>query len=452
MAITVNAAQQALIAYHRFGLGPKAGGAAAIAADAKAALRREVNTAGMALIADPTLPSYVEACRQGALVDIAPASAVLQREIDARIDKHLVPQIGFVERLVIFWSNHFSMSIAKNRIIRSTIGHVEREVIRRHVLGKFSDMLIGVVKHPAMLAYLDNAGSVGPGSIAGISSRLGFNENLAREILELHTLGGAGGQTEADVRAFTRILTGWSFVRQYEADGNLNGGNDANRGQYIFRANWHEPDPIAMMGKIYLGIGEGQAEQVMQDLAIHPATAQHLAFKLVQHFITDTPTPAMVNPIRNAFINSGGDLKAVAIALINLPASWSEPLKKVRTPYELLVGQFRALGYRYTAAEYPIHRGMLSAMQQPTWECPSPTGYSDDTLQWLNPDGMTLRIDTALRSARNYGARFTKPVPAWAFGLYDKALSLATRERIAGAGGSVNALTVLFCSPEFQRR
>lgn len=160
----------------------------------------------------------------------------------------------------------------------------------------------------------------------------------------------------------------------------------------------------------------------------------------------------MVNPIRNAFINSGGDVKAVALALIDLPASWSAPLRKIRRPYELQVAQFRALGYRYTAAEYSIHRGMLNAMQQPTWECSSPTGYSDDTLEWLSPDGMTLRIDTALRVARNYGARFTKAVPGWAFGLYDKGLSVATRERIAGAGGTVNALTMLFCSPEFQRR
>jgi uncharacterized protein (DUF1800 family) len=452
MAITADAAQKALIAFHRFGLGPKASySIASIAANPQAALRAEVNLANVARIPSAGLPTYAVACREGTY-DMTRAEVVRRREIDARIDKHLSAKIGFVERLVLFWSNHFSMSVKKSPIVRSSIGQLERDVIRKHVLGKFSNMLIGVTKHPAMLSYLDNASSVGPGSPAGISSSLGFNENLAREILELHTMSRAGNHTEADVRAFTRILTGWSYVRGPEADNGSNGGTQANRGQFIFRANWHEPDPIAFMGKIYPDLGLQQGEMVLTELAKHAATAQHIAFKLVQHFIADEPTAAMVNPIRNAFLNSGGNLKTVALALINLPAAWSTPLNKIRTPYELKIAQFRALGYRYADTEYPLFMQMLSTMQHTVWECPQPTGYSDLTLDWLNPDGMTLRLDTALRVSRTYGSRYTGSVPSLANRLYNRALTPETRERVAAAGDRRDQQTVLFASPEFQRR
>ena len=353
MALTPLQAKNALIAFQRFGLGPKnAGGLQAIGADAKAALRAEVNQPGIAAINNPGLPTYAVACREGTF-DTARAEALRRKEIAARMAKHLSVKIGFVERLVLFWSNHFSMLVNKNPIIRATIGQVERDVIRKHVLGNFADMLIGVTRSPAMLCYLDNASSIGPGSVTGLATALGFNENLAREILELHTMGREGHQTEQDVRAFTKILTGWSYVRPEEADERTNGGTQANRGQFIYRSYWHEPDLIPMMGKIYPAAGPRQAVLVMRDIARHPATAAQLAFKLVQHFVADEPTPEMIEPIRKAFLNSGGNLKTVALALITLPQAWSQPLTKIRTPYELTTAQFRALGFRYTEGDTP---------------------------------------------------------------------------------------------------
>jgi uncharacterized protein (DUF1800 family) len=187
-------------------------------------------------------------------------------------------------------------------------------------------------------------------------------------------------------------------------------------------------------------------------VARNPATATRLAYKLVQHFITDQPTTTMVSPVRNAFLRTGGDLKAVALALLDLPEAWSTPLKKIRTPYELHVAKFRALGYRYSNSEAPMIAQNLVLMQHAPWEAPMPTGYSDNSLDWLNPDGMTLRVDMARRVGWYLGKRYTGSVPTLARKLYGSALSAAAWDRIAHAGDLRDALTILFASPEFQRR
>jgi uncharacterized protein (DUF1800 family) len=451
MALTAAAAQKALIALQRFGLGAKPGGPGRIGADPVAAIRGEINQPNIAIISDATLPTYAIACREGES-GFERAHAVLQREVDARIGKQMSVEVGFVERLVIFWSNHFSMSVNKADSVRGTLGQLERDVIRKHVLGKFGDMLLGVIHHPAMITFLDNADSIGPNSPTGEDWGVGFNENLAREILELHTVGSGGGYTEADVTAFAKILTGWSYVRGWESDGGYNGGTAANRGRFIFRADWHEPGPIRLMGKTYPASGQYQARAVLRDIALKPATAEHIAFKLVRHFITDEPTSALVDPLKEEFLRTGGDLKAVALKLIALPAAWSTPLKKMRTPYELAIAQFRALQMRYRPDEYWAFSETLRALHQMIWECPSPEGYSDDSWAWTDPDGMTIRLDTAQLSAWLYGQRYNGNVAALARSLYDAALSPATRERVAYAGGETGSLTVLFSSPEFQRR
>jgi uncharacterized protein (DUF1800 family) len=451
MTLSLAAAQKALIAFNRFGLGAKPGGMARIGADAHAALLREIDTPNIARIADPALPNYGAACRE-AEMGFGRAEAVRRKELDARIDKHMAVEIGFVERLVIFWTNHFSMTVNKSDAVRGTLGQLERDVIRKHVLGKFSDMLLGVMRHPAMISYLDNADSIGPRSPIGQSWDAGYNENLAREALELHTVGSGGGYTEGDVTAFAKILTGWSYVRGWEADNGWNGGTPANRGRFIFRADWHEPGGIRFMGKVYPPQGQRQAELVLADLAKSPATAEHIAFKLVRHFITDEPTPAMVNRLKNVYLRTGGNLKAVALALLRLPEAWELPLAKLRTPYELAIAQFRALGVRYSGDEYWTLYSTLYALNQMVWESPSPEGYSDDTPHWLDPDGMTIRLDTAQLSAWVYGDRYNGGIPALALSLFDRMLSPETRERIAGIGDRTGAITILFSSPEFQRR
>jgi uncharacterized protein (DUF1800 family) len=449
MALSPAAAQQALIAFQRFGLGAKPGGPARIGKDPKAALRTEVATANIARVNTPGLPGYVGACslsQRGKAFDLA------EKELNARVDKHRAVEIGFVERLVIFWSNHFSMSVNKAEAVAGTIGQWERDVVRRHVLGKFGDMLLGTIGHPAMIAYLDNADSIGPNSPIGQSWNVGLNENLAREVLELHTVGSTGGYTESDVTRLSEILTGWSYVRGWEADGRYNGGNDQNRGQFIYRSTWHEPGPITLMGKTYPAAGRRQLELVLADLAKRPATAEHIAYKLVRHFVTDEPTPAMVNPLKQAYLQSGGNLKTVALALIDLPQAWSTPLNKLRTPYEMAVAHYRGLGRRYKNDQIWLMSEPLRALQQMAWQAPSPEGYPDETPKWLNADAMRLRLDVAQMVDWALVGDYQSDVVKLADRLFDAALSPQTRQRLTGASSPFHALTILFTCPEFQRR
>jgi uncharacterized protein (DUF1800 family) len=353
---------------------------------------------------------------------------------------------------VIFWSNHFSMSVDKGDTVRGTIGQWERDVIRRNVLGRFRDMLQATIRHPAMLAYLDNDSSLGPNSPIGQEWGAGFNENLAREILELHTVGSGGGYREVDVTAFAKMLTGWSYVRAWEADGNVDGGNAQNRGQFMYRDDWHEPGSFTLMGKNFPALGRAQVETALDDLAVHPATAEHIAFKLVRHFITDTPTPAMVEPIKRKFLQTGGNLKAVALALIELPEAWTMPFAKLRTPYEYSLAKYRALGMRYKNSDPWVLEEPLYALNQMQWAARSPEGYSDETPTWLNPDAMRVRTNVAQFISWHLVPNTRRNVPHLADSLFGSALSPATRSHLDSAPNSNEALIVLFSSPEFQRR
>jgi uncharacterized protein (DUF1800 family) len=449
MALSSQAAQQALIAFQRFGLGAKPGGPVAIGADPKAAVRAELDIANIALITDPTLPGYGKACADA---QSGKAEEWRQKELAARVDKHRSVQIGFVERLVIFWANHFSMTVNKEDTVRGTLGQWERDVIRPNVLGKFGKMLHDTIAHPAMICYLDNQESIGPNSPIGLEWGVGFNENLAREILELHTVGSRGGYTEADVTAFARILTGWSFVRGWEADNGYNGGTPQNRGRFIYRGDWHEPGAITLMGKSYPAVGQQQAEMVLNDLVVHPSTAEHIAFKLVRHFITDAPTPAMVKPLKKVFQQTKGDLKAVAIALLDLVEAWSAPRSKLRTPYEMAIAQYRALDGRFSDDDIWALSAPLDALHQMAWEAPTPEGYSDETPHWLNPDAMRLRLDIAEFHNRVCVGYYEGNVVALADSLFDAALSSQTRNRLSGLDYPNDALVILFTSPEYQRR
>jgi len=447
----MSAAQKALIAFQRFGLGAKPGGLDRVGSSPAAALRAEINTAHIATINNSKLPTYEEACFESQMT-FDRAEAIRQAEITARVDKHMSVQIGFVERLVLFWSNHFSMSVDKGETVRGTIGQWERDVVRRHVLGNFRDMLHETIKHPAMLAYLDNDSSIGPNSPVGQSWGVGFNENLAREILELHTVGSGGGYSETDVTAFANMLTGWSYVRGWESDNGWSGGTSLNRGQFIYRPDWHEPGAFEVMGKTFPAGGQEQVETLLDDLSVHPATAEHIAFKLVRHFITDHPTPAMVEPIKQKFLQTGGNLKSVALALINLPEAWSTPLRKFRTPYEYAIAKYRALGKRYKNSEPWVFSEELRALSQLPWGAHSPEGYSDETPTWLNPDAMRVRLNVGQYISYAFSPDSNRDVPNLADSLFGSALSQATRSRLVSAGNSNDALTILFSSPEFQRR
>jgi uncharacterized protein (DUF1800 family) len=229
---------------------------------------------------------------------LPPQQQLFRAEALARFQRVVAADTGFVERLVHFWSNHFCVSASKSGAVRAIAGAFEREAIRPHVLGRFGDMLKAVASHPAMLLYLDNAQSFGPASRAGRNRQRGLNENLAREILELHTLSVAGGYGQADVTALARILTGWTFAGP--------AGRIGEPGQFAFFANGHEPGDHGLLGKVYKAGGIEQGEAALADLARHPATARHVATKFAAHFVADTPPAALVERLEASFKTSDG--------------------------------------------------------------------------------------------------------------------------------------------------
>ncbi len=267
---------------------------------------------------------------------------LFQAETLARVDAAVKARTGFAERLVLFWSNHFCVSARKAGLLRVLAGPYEREVIRPHVFGRFADMLLAAAKHPAMLVYLDNEQSIGPNSKQGQRTQKGLNENLAREIIELHTLGVDGGYSQEDVTSFARILTGWRFARR---DNEFTG-----EGRFFFNPNQHEPGDHKVLNKVYRQNGIAQGEEALLALATHPSTARHIAKKLAVHFVSDTPDPALVKRLETTFRDTGGDLGAVSRALIEAPEAWTEDAAKLRTPYEFLIASIRATGIEHESA------------------------------------------------------------------------------------------------------
>ena len=243
--------------------------------------------------------------------------------------------IGFAERLVWFWSNHFCVSADK---IQSMSGAYEREAIRPHVLGRFTDLLLAAEGHPAMLFYLDNTVSMGANSIAGINRTRGLNENLAREILELHTLGVRSGYTQDDVIGFANVLTGWTLVPPATIPSMA-----ANSPSIRVCTS---PARRRCSAKLYEDETVEQGRAVLRDLAAHPATATHVATKLARHFVADAPPPSLVEKMAKTFRETGGDLKEVAKTLVSSPEAWSEPPTKLKRPSEWVVGMVRATGSR----------------------------------------------------------------------------------------------------------
>ena len=254
----------------------------------------------------------------------------------ARLQRAMIADCGFTERLVVFWSNHFCISANKGGLARMWAGSFEREAIRPHVLGRFGDMLKAVEQHPAMLFFLDNQQSLGPESRAGQNRKRGLNENLAREIMELHTLGVGGGYSQDDVTSLARIITGWTYA------GRL--GQLGMPGTFAFNANAHQPGAQRLLGKTYEDTGVAQGEAALADLARHPSTAKFIAAKFARHFVADDPPPALVARLRDVFGKSDGDLKALAIALLDSDEAWQMPMTKMRSPYEFLVATGRLLG------------------------------------------------------------------------------------------------------------
>jgi uncharacterized protein (DUF1800 family) len=354
--------------------------------------------------------------------------------------RHLAAQVEsaapFVERLVAFWLNHFTVSVERPAVL-GLAGPFSVEVVRRHLFGRFAELLLAATRHQAMLLYLDNAVSFGPNSVAGRKTGRGLNENLAREILELHTLGVDGGYGQADVRNFALILTGWTLQRP----------KDPDPGAFWFVDLAHEPGDKTLLGQRYREAGEDEGLRALAMLGVHPSTARHLAIKLARHFIADEPPAGAVETLTRTFLDSGGDLPALYRALVGLQAAWDNPLAKLRTPQELVLATFRSVGY---SKDMKGALGSLKLMNHLPCAAPSPAGYPDLATAWAAPDQVLRRVDWAAAAGERM-ARTVEPEALLATALgggADPDLVFQVRNSPSRA----EAIALVLACPTFQRR
>ena len=358
----------------------------------------------------------------------------------ARLQRANQVECGFAERLVVFWSNHFCISANKGGLARMWAGSFEREAIRPHVLGRFADMLKAVEQHPAMLFFLDNQQSLGPDSRAGINRHRGLNENLAREIMELHTLGVNGGYTQDDVTSLARVITGWTFAGRQ--------GLIGVPGTFVFNANAHEPGAERVLGKVYEASGVAQGEAVLSDIARHPSTAKFIATKFARHFVADDPPPALVAKLQDTFTKTDGDLRLLANALVDADEAWAAPLSKMRSPYEYLVATGRI--FARVPEDPGRYLGGLNLLGQPLWSPAGPNGFPDTNAAWAAPEGLKLRLDIAAQVSSRLPDSLD-PRELLELVAADAA-SDETRRTIERAESRQQAMALLLMSPEFQRR
>ena len=369
----------------------------------------------------------------------SPEQLIFRDEALARLRRAIEARAGLAERLVAFWSNHFCISANKGGISRVTAGCFEREAIRPHVLGRFADMLVAVESHPAMLHFLDNAQSVGPNSKAGQNGKRGLNENLGREIMELHTLGVGGGYTQADVTNLARILTGWSFV----------GGRGllGEPGTFAFNANTHEPGPVDLLGKTYPEDGIVQGQNALLDIAHRPETARFIATKFARAFLSDSPPKPLVDRLARVFHETGGDLRAFTFALLDAPEAWARTPGRMRTPYEFIVATNRLLGHLPEEPGQVV--GPLAVMGMGLWTPPGPNGYPEQVAAWASAEGMKLRLDYCAQVA---GRIKDPPNPSDLLeAMCGGAPSPQTRDAVSRAESRQQGLALLLMSPEMQR-
>ena len=421
----------ALRALNRFGLGARIGERRRVS-DLRAWLRAQLEGAPPAIAAPPagTPAALGEAIRafrgQGRatpeqrqqlrrrLVEIA------SQESQAALTLRVTSDRPFVERLVAFWSNHLCVSTAAKVLVAPLAGSYEREAVRPHVLGRFEDMVLASAKHPAMLVYLDNFQSIGPNSRGARRGRgrRGLNENYARELLELHTLGVNGGYTQQDVQELAKILTGWTVdglqnggpglrgvgslrdpTSQRWLDGPLLRTVPARQAEigFAFQDPLHEPGARTVLGVRYADAGVAQGEHIIRDLCRHASTAQFVATKLVTHFVADDPPAAAVDRIARVFRTTGGDLRAVAAALIDVPEAWTDTTRKFRTPQDWLVAVLRAVNApAVNAMTLPV----LRQLRHPLWAPQAPKGFGDTVQEWADPDSLLNRAELARTLAR----------------------------------------------------
>jgi uncharacterized protein (DUF1800 family) len=467
---------QAEIAVLRFGLGAKPGDLAAAAAEPRAWLMAQVRGPAPLAVNTPLAPSdeifaallaareerqkmlRESAAQAGDAKVIGAIREAYQphyrAQVLARAQSAALTARPFAERLVHFWCNHFAVSADKG-VVFGLAGTVENEAIRPHIAGRFVDLLTAVEQHPAMIAFLDNQYSVGKDSAAARFAarkfgsgpevpkrQFGINENLAREILELHTLGVNGGYSQGDVTSFAQVITGWSIGG---GRGRLAGGVP---GRFYFRDNLHEPGPKVVLGKTYTEEGQRQGEAVLADLARRPETARFIATKLVRHFIADDPPPAAVDRVASVFLKSGGDLPSVYGALIASPEAWEADARKFKTPEDFVFSTLRALNVSPAQPEEVVRTFELLGQRQYTPG--SPAGWPDTSKSWDGSDALMHRVLWASRVGAKYESGVEPAdLAASSLGAYARPETLTALRRAATSG---QAVALLLMSPEFQRR
>lgn len=447
----------AAIAVTRFGLGARPGEIAAVGDDPRGWLIDQITPKGAAQPQqnpDTSAQRFVamrayQELRRTAKDDGDPKTVAVRQANMAIRDKAGADFLArarlgagapdsFRERWALFWANHFTVSSTKE-ITAAMVGPFEQEVTRPYAFDRFENMLVAASTHPAMLTYLDQQQSTGPNSPANArNGKRGLNENLAREILELHTLGVGSGYSQADVTEFARAITGFGVGRE----------DEERAGQFVFRENIHEPGARTILGKTYKAGEIDQSLAILKDLAAHPATARHISTKLARHFVADDPPPALVSRLEKSWIKSGGRLDRVARTLAESPEAWDPTPAKFKTPYEFLISSWRVIGAEPSAAERIAQP--LIGLGQRGFSAPSPKGWSDLAGEWCSPDGLIKRLqwsqgfaaaaadklDPDRTAADALGARLTAP----------------TAQAVARAETRREAVALLLMSPEFQRR
>ena len=440
-----------LRALNRFGLGARPGELNRI--EPQSWLRAQVQTSAVRqpagnLPSTRTIVEEIAAARQNGKMSQEMRSAMRKQgrermgeEVLASLNLAITTDAPFVERLVRFWSNHFAISAQGEQMVVYLAGAYEREAIRPNVFGRFEDMVLATAMHPAMLIYLDQTRSIGPKSRAGRKSERGLNENYARELMELHTLGVDGGYTQDDVRQLALMLTGWTV------GGIFRGRTGGQPKPFAFMEQLHEPGSKVLLNRRFAQVGVNEGWQAISLLCRQPSTARFIATKLVRHFVADQPHPLDVDYIAGVFQDTGGDLRAVSLALLDLDSAFYGTERKFRSPQEFVIAAARALGLKQSGRSAVQ---ALQSMRHPLWSPPSPAGYGDMVVDWADPDSLLRRADFATLMAK----RLRGSIDPWAV--------LAETMQVANPTALVRLLeqqpnnqtqlALLIASPDFQWR
>lgn len=363
--------------------------------------------------------------------------AIVQQDVESFASRPAVAALGFVERLVNLWANRITVSNASNNIGPS-LQSFRDEAIRPNIAGRYADMLKATIWHPAMQVYLTQTSSIGPDSPFGKKKGRGLNENLAREFLELHTMGH--GYSQTDVTEFAKLLAGMA--------------ND-EKGMRVDKAR-AQPGEKQILGATY-GEGMDQIDKLVEAVAHRPETAQAVAFYVARHFISDTPPPDLVTALADAYTKNDTQLVPVYRALLQHPSAADPARQKVRSPQEYVVASLRLMGLSGQEAALPGFNkksmqvpAALTRMGQPPYRALRPDGWPEVAAGWMTPPMIAARIDWAVDLARATGDR-ADPVELVDFALGDMAAPIL-RRAVAGAEQRWEGLAILIASPDFSRR